>query len=249
MSHPAEISLLQWNTWYDEDPENVARFLCEQKPDIICAQELTVGRSQTVPHMPEYIAARLGYNAHYQELPIESTDGKQLMLANAIFSRFPIKNGRFVWVSEPAETGGYGDEYRAYVEAALEIGDRELIVGTAHLSYTHKFEPTPAKQKETEHLLTELKKHQENYVFAGDLNAPPGSPTIRAIGKLLQNAGPGVSQNTWTTKPFSYNGFSESGLNWRLDYVFHTPDLQVAAAEILPTEFSDHLPILVRIHL
>jgi endonuclease/exonuclease/phosphatase (EEP) superfamily protein YafD len=52
-------------------------------------------------------------------------------------------------------------------------------------------------------------------------------------------------KNTWTTKPFDYGDFSEHGLNWLLDYVFAAADIKIVSSEIISTEYSDHLPILV----
>ncbi len=86
-----KLSILQWNVWYKEVIYNIAKFLKQNPADIVCLQELTINApDQTEHHTPSYIAAELGFNYHCKELPIESTDGKKMMLANGIFSRFPI---------------------------------------------------------------------------------------------------------------------------------------------------------------
>ncbi|HKR81460.1 MAG TPA: endonuclease/exonuclease/phosphatase family protein [Candidatus Saccharimonadales bacterium] len=238
-----EFSVLQWNVWFKEDPDNIVRLLREQSPDIACLQELIINdRINT----PQYIAEQLGYYCCFKEIPIESSDGEKVVFANGIFSRFPIQHERWSWINEPQIGGGYSDEYRAYVEATLDMEGRAVTVGTTHSSYTHKFQSTPAKEAETDRLVTEIARHKARYIFTSDLNASPKSYTIHSIEKHLQNAGPAAAENTWTTKPFSYNGFHENALRWRLDYVFATPDLFVHSAEVVPTEFSDHLPLLVR---
>jgi endonuclease/exonuclease/phosphatase family metal-dependent hydrolase len=239
------FSVLQWNIWYNEDIHDVANFLKEHPADIVCLQELTINfPNRDIKDTPAFIASQLGYNYYHHEVPIESTEGKPLTLANGIFSRFPITSQRFAWINEPKSGGGAGDEYRAYVEVTLDVDGQPITVATTHSSYTHKLEWTPNKQQEGDRLIGELKKLGERSIFTGDLNSTPDSPLIKAIDGLLQNAGPDNSHKSWTTKPFSYNGFEASGLNWRLDYVFHTKDLKVASSEILTTDFSDHLPIL-----
>ena len=70
---------------------------------------------------------------------------------------------------------------------------------------------------------------------------------MQEIQKYLKNAGPDPSEKTWTTKPFSYKGFEASTLDWRLDYCFVTPDLQITSAEVVKTSYSDHLPILLEL--
>ncbi len=245
-----EITVLQWNIWYKEDISNIAKFLKENKADIICLQELTVNSpDQSIKDTPAYLAKELGYEYYCKELPIESTDGVNLMLANGIFSRFPVVNKKSVWTNEPKGSRGYDDEYRAYVEASINTGIGMLNIGTTHMSYTHRFEGTPNKDEETTKLVDELKNHESLFIFTGDLNAVPGSNTISSIESNLVNAGPADSQKSWTTKPFSYNGFEATDLNWRLDYVFTTKDIEVISSEIIDTKYSDHLPVLVRIKL
>jgi len=242
------ISVLQWNVWYQEDIRHIASFLHEVDPDIFCLQELTIDHSvQAVKHTPDYLTGHLGYYTYYHPIRIDSADGRHATIANAVFSRFPITRRHYSWINQPQLAGGFDDEYRAYVEATLDLpGNPPLTVATAHLSYTHRFEPTERKQAETDALVRQLERHHERLIFTGDLNAPPDSPTIKAISRHLKSAGPDFAANTWTTKPFEYQGFTESGLNWRLDYVFATPDLKPVSAEILPTKYSDHLPILAK---
>lgn len=172
-----------------------------------------------------------------------------MMLANGILTRFPITREKFAWINQPMAGGGYEDEYRVYVEAGITIEGSELNVGTTHMSYTHKFESTPEKQVEADLLLKELSRHKTSFIFSGDLNALPGSYTIEKVGSILHGAGPDFAEKTWTTKPFSYNGFKETDLNWRLDYVFATDDIKFDSSKILSTGYSDHLPIYVQFAL
>jgi endonuclease/exonuclease/phosphatase family metal-dependent hydrolase len=117
------------------------------------------------------------------------------------------------------------------------------------MSYTNAFVSTPRKEQETAKLVDILKTKTENFIITGDFNAAPDSPTLKSISDVLQNVGPELDQNTWTTKPFSYDGFEETELKWRLDYVFATPDVKTVSTKILNTEYSDHLPVLAEIEL
>jgi endonuclease/exonuclease/phosphatase family metal-dependent hydrolase len=240
-----QISLLQWNVYYKEDIRNIAKLLLEIKPDIICLQELTNGLQQQIPDADtyQYIAEQLGYTHHSVEIELADADWK---FGNGIFTRFPITSQSTAWIQEPGGVD-YEDEGRAYIETTLDIDGKHLTIGTTHMSYTHRFEPTDKKAQETDKLLDIIHQKHEQFILTGDFNALPDSPTISAISKLLKNAGPGVKQKTWTTKPFDYNGFVETELKWRLDYIFATPDVNVVSSEILKTDYSDHLPILTRI--
>lgn len=242
------ITVLQWNVWVQEDIQNIANFLKQQKVDVMCLQELTSNYpKQHVRDTPAFISEQLGYNYYYKNLPIKSVDGEKIMLASGIFSRFPIIRSRYTLTNRP-ESSDDG-EYRAYVEATITVDDKEINIGTSLMSYTHGFETTPNKVQETQHLLQELNKHKVHYVFTGDLNAAPDSPTAQSINKILRNAGPRFAEKTWTTKPFSHEGFEETKLNWRLDYIFVSKDIQTVSSEVLQTEYSDHLPVLVKLEM
>lgn len=239
-----KLTYLQWNVWYLEDIHNIANYLKENPAGIISLQELTVNhKGQTENNTPEYIAKQLGYN-HCIGGEDFTEDGEKRWFGNAIFSKYPIKSHRQSWINEPIGTGGFDDEYRTYLEAVLDIDGEDLIVATTHMSYTHEFHVTERKQEETDKLVKELVKvGDKKLIFSGDLNAIPGSYTIEQVGGILQSAGPESDEKTWTTKPFSYQGFEETGLNWRLDYVFTSSELNVLSSVAEQTEFSDHLPI------
>lgn len=239
-----KLSYFQWNTWYLEDIHNIANYLKDNLADVIALQELTVSHpGQSEKDTPRYIAEQLGY--HYCTGGENFTeDGEDRWFGNAILSKYPIKSHRQTWVNEPIGTGGFDDEFRTYLEAILDVNGTEVTIGTTHMSYTHEFKVTDRKRQETNKLLVELKKNvDKNFIFSGDLNATPDSYVISEISSILQSADPAPDQNTWTTKPFSYQGFEETELNWRLDYIFATNKLKVASSQIEDTYFSDHLPI------
>jgi len=235
-----KFSVLQWNVWYKESNQNIVEFLREQDADIICLQELTIEEGKS-GHAPQYIAEQLGYEYYFKEIDLGDGVPK---LANGIFSRFPVKDTKVTWINEPVGTGGYDDEYRALIQATITMGDKKIVIGTTHMSYTHRFEITSRKLQETELLVDEIAKHTNNFILTGDLNVTPDSPTIKSLEKYLKNASPDYQAPTWTTKPFSYNGFEETELKWRLDYIFSTPDLRLLSSEVLSTDYSDHLPVL-----
>jgi len=241
-----KLTILQWNVWYKEDIRNIAAFLHEYPADIVCLQELTLQDIPEIGHTPDFIASQLGYHHYYKE--IDHEPGK-INIANGIFSKYPIVGTDWQWINEASGTGHYDDEFRAYVEATLDVHGTKVVVATTHMSYTNAFVSTSRKQQETQRLTDILKTKESRFIFTGDLNATPGSPTIKAICSQLENVGPDFSESTWTTKPFSYDGFEETELKWRLDYIFATPDVKTIEAKILTTGYSDHLPVWAEVGL
>lgn len=241
-----KLTLLQWNVWYKEDIRNIAAFLRGHPADVICLQELTIQDTPKAGHTPDFIAKQLGYHHFYKE--IDLGEGK-INIANGIFSKYPILSTNWQWINEATGTGHYDDEYRAYVEATIDVNGAQITVATTHMSYTNAFVSTPRKLQETQRLSDILKTKTNHFIFTGDLNAPPDSPTIQTISENLRNVGPDFAVPTWTTKPFSYDGFKETELKWRLDYIFVTPDVRTTDAKVLSTDYSDHLPVWAQVEL
>lgn len=245
-----KLTVLQWNVWYREDVHHVVDFLRDHPADIYCLQEMLVaGQGQPENHAPSFLAAQLGLHMHIQEVPVVE-DGHSFGLASGIFTKLPIISTNYTWINQPQGTGSYEDAYRAYVEAKLALADgSELVVGTAQSSYTHQYEETPRKQAEIQALIAQLGRHQNRFIFAADLNATPASSSVEAVSRVLTDVGPNLIEPTWTTKPFSERGFEASRLGWRLDYIFTTADIATQSAEILPTVYSDHLPIFATLEV
>lgn len=137
----------------------------------------------------------------------------------------------------------HSHEGRVYIEIMVRINDKKLTVGTTHLSYSDHFMITDQKKNEIDTLLDILKKRKGRYIFAGDLNSLPDSYTVSQLEKILSHSEPAYSQNSWTTKPFKYEGFCENKLNRRLDYIYNSKDINIVDSEILECPYSDHLPI------
>jgi endonuclease/exonuclease/phosphatase family metal-dependent hydrolase len=245
-----KINFLQWNIWFKEPIPHITKFLSETGADIICVQELAINNPvQDIVNTPEYIADKIGFNFYAPEIFLRETDGRKISQANGIYSRYPITHSRRVWINEPSGSGGFDDEYRAYVEATLDLDGKAVTVGTTHMSYTHRFEETQRKHKEADALVSAFPLDRSKFIFAGDLNSTPSSYTVSKVSEYLKNGGPSFNENTWATKPFSYGGFEESELNWRLDYVFVSSDVKVVNSKILETDYSDHLPILTMVEI
>lgn len=241
-----KITVLQWNIWIHEKADNVLEQLQEIDADILCLQELTQD-SEFNPgrDLPAEIA-QLGYESFYQQTLAKPT----FRQGNGIFSKFPITASRHVHVQKTSSgKDNYSNEDRLYLEAKLNINDHRLTVGTTHLSYSPGFTFSPAKEQEADKLVKAVKANDASFILTGDLNALPDSTTIAKLEKVLTPAGPDYTKPTWTTKPFEYKDFVAKDLNWRLDYVFTTPDIKVLYSKILKTDYSDHLPILVKIDL
>ncbi len=129
------------------------------------------------------------------------------------------------------------------MEVSINCNDKMYNIGTTHLSYTHKFEETELEDKEVNKLI-DIIKNKTKYIFTGDLNTIKTSKYINEISKYYNYH---ETTNTWTTKPFSYNGFVANELDYKLDYIFTSNDINMQSIKVIDTKYSDHLPILCEI--
>jgi endonuclease/exonuclease/phosphatase family metal-dependent hydrolase len=236
-----KIKLLQWNILYKENIDNIILELNKINADIVCVQELWFEKSNSE------VVEKFKKLYPYIDYAIADTFEGYGSQCNAILSKYPMYNSLHKYVQEPSEGNeDYSKEGRMYIEDRINIDGKYIDVGTVHLSYVHKFENNEAKDKEVNNLIDLLKKHTNKYVFTGDLNFNRNSIYVDKIKKVLKYY---ETENTWTTKPFSYNGFEETELNWKLDHIFSTNDVNIKNIEVINTKYSDHLPILVEIIL
>lgn len=239
-----KIKILHWNIWYKEKVENVLKVIESVDADVLLLQEVTDGCEYNDGlDVAKVIGEKTGMNYNFA-LAHKYDEHSQ---GNVIFSKFPIVSNSNFFIAEANEGGGYSDEARSCAVSKIDLGAKKLNLATAHSSYYHKF-ADGEKLNEAKRLV-DFFKGKENLVFSGDLNSIPGSDFIGLIESELEHCGPDYKEATWTTKPFSYGGFEEDKLIWRLDYVFASRDVKVISSEILETEYSDHLPILVEIEI
>ncbi len=233
------MKILQWNIWFQEDINNIVKELKRIDADVVCIQELSYyGDDKESIEVLKKV-----YPYMYYEVADDSLMNGRSQ-CNAILSKYPFVKTFKSYVQEPGEGNlDYSKEGRIYIEVTIEKDNNLYNIGTTHLSYTHRFEETKEKDKEIENLLNII-KGKNRYIFLGDLNTTKTSKYIKSIEEYYINHNTG---NTWTTKPFSYNGFVEEDLNWKLDYVFTSPDIKVESVEVIQTNYSDHLPILCEI--
>jgi len=246
-----KITLLQWNVWYKEDTNKIVELIKKYQPDVVCAQEL-IQHFQPTPQIDtaKEIAAKLGYDYYFHFADKWTKRVEKETQGNAIFTRLPIIKTNHHFLQQPkTNPANASEEGRVLVEVTVSKDNKELTLGTTHLSFSPFFEMTADRKTEAAKLVDYLKDKTANYVFTGDFNATPESFLIERLSSLSQfkSAGPDFSAKTWTTKPFDKQGFVETELNWRLDYVFVTNEIKVLSSQVIDTKVSDHLPVLVEL--
>lgn len=208
-----------------QDPEAIARVIEASGADVVALQEVSRGwLIDGSTDLVGWLTGRLGMRAVFQGT-------SDPLWGNAILTRYP-----------PTSTG----------QAALPRGEALIERGYIWIDVpwnglrvidTHFHHPDwagPLRERQAASLIQDWAGRRRTVVL-GDLNAEPGTPEI---GALLQ-AG---FEDAWSQNP-AEDGFTYSSTApvRRIDWILHTPDLNVRRVEILPTTASDHLPLMAEL--
>lgn len=232
-----EIKVVSWNIWQGKHLPEIIDFLQGSNADIIGLQEV-IEKDST--NTAQIIADKLGYQcAYYQAIDKTRLGFPQ---GNAILSRYSIKNSVGHLLSDPDLYQGTAEtEPRVAVEMTLSIASSSLMVFTTHLAYSHMFQESQFRDLQVKNLIRLLPGNKA--VLMGDFNSHPDSRYMKDLNQVMRNADPELAKPTWTVYPFDYEGFKETKLKYRLDYIFTTKDLSTHDFEVGRSMGSDHLPV------
>jgi endonuclease/exonuclease/phosphatase family metal-dependent hydrolase len=224
--------LLDWNihTAVDGDGQivlgDVLGSISSQDPDVVVLQE--VGRGWPIAGQSDdlaWLARRLDMG--YVWAP--AADGQ---FGNAILSRFPIDLDRAI-----ALPYGEGPQERSAIGATVGT-DPGLFVVDVHLQHGDR----PSTRADQLDAVLETWSGTDGWVLAGDLNMQPGDADLAR----LEAAGL-VSVQDVIGDPDAPTARDPVRPGDRVDWIWVTPELDVANFAIPRSEASDHLPLVVDI--
>lgn len=203
--------------------ETIADFLHGLAPDIVGLVEVDSGSFRyRREHQAERIAERLGhYHAYRSKYHDEAFINRIPVLnkqGNAFLTRDTIQNQQFHYFDKGVK--------RLVIELELE----SLTVFLVHLSLKFRI-----RHHQLQQLYAMVKATTKPHIVAGDFNPLWGDhETDLFLGATgLRNA----NREGLATFP-----------SWRpkrqLDFLFHSPGIEMRHFEIPPVQYSDHLPLV-----
>lgn len=135
---------------------------------------------------------------------------------------------------------------RGYLGVELRVGDRNLAFISTHLQHVndselHDQDPEadlyPVHQSQIATILEQWAGDQPA-VMVGDFNARPG---WRQVDEILEAGW----VDSWAEAGIG-DGFTSNSADprYRIDYIFHTPDLSVNDVGVILSQASDHFPVV-----
>ncbi len=233
--------------------DSVARFIKEQKPDILCLQEFNVWRANGSEEfkslLETYDYATLGEVRNEMNLP---------SAAQAIFSRHKILRSGVVLTplsSVWADILVGEDTVRVFNNhlhsTNIKKEDNDFLTGRSLIldhgredkikSIISRFRSTSVlRSGQVDSIAMDIDKVHTRKIVCGDFNDTPMSYAYRVMSDGLTDAfaeqGSGYSH--------TYNKFLEL---LRIDYVLSSPGFEVLSYEVPYVPYSDHYPVIVRL--
>lgn len=239
-AEPLRVMTYNLHSAYDTagrfDIEAIARVIEDSEAVVVGLQEVPRGRLISgVTDELTLLQRRLGFEHVAFFGTTDPTWG------NAILSRFPILEVETQYLPQVGTP-----LRRGYLGAVVRVEGRDLLVISTHLQHindpaVHDRDPEadlyPVHREQIATILDRWGGRQPA-VLLGDFNARPG---WRQIEELLAagwvdawaEAGTGEGLTSPSNDP-----------RFRIDYVFHTPDMTAVDVGVIRSEASDHFPVV-----
>lgn len=227
------LRIISWNVAGGDSmdkPEWAARWLGRKRPDIVLFQEFK----------PGMLAEAIKNAPHFQGYQLK---GHGL----AVLSRFPVEK-----VPSPTHPPYRVTSWKVHVSA-----DQSFTLINAHLqdqdirarivrglSWERLRETVRKNHKEVTrlHSLVKDKRRQGAVLLAGDFNLPPNYPPMRRLRHVLRDCYAANGYGWGRTAPASYPVT-------RIDMILAPAGSRVYYCASLPTNLSDHRPVVAGVNV
>lgn len=242
-------------------------------PDILFLQEIDFDSSRSVNiNQAEYLAKKAGYpyiakaiswDSNYIPFPYwppKNHFGK-MKSGGAILSKYPLSHNTVHLLAKPSgQPWWYNLFYlhRYIQEVEVDFGEKKLKLINVHLEAFEK-----QNRKEQISRLKQLIQANPVGLVAGDFNMVPTIATKKSKFKneddyendlsheLMNQSGLSevISNDIYALDEARYFTYPSSAPDRRLDYIYFSPTLKLIKAEVIPSQVSDHLPVMAIIQI
>ena len=240
----ASIKLVSLNIERRRHLDLVEAMLVEQKPDVVCLQELAetdVSRFADILGAPAPL-----YKPMTRETEL---NGSVVIHGLGIFSHLPLTNTAIRYYAGDAsrlpdsredKSETFSIHNRFVLLGSVEKGDATFRLGTTHFTWSYDGQPTDLQRTDMKKLLALLEPEKE-LVLCGDFNAPRG-------GEIFAELATAYEDNVPAEHTSSIDGLLHRAgkLEKMVDGMFSTPEYAVSDFEMI-SGVSDHCALAATI--
>ncbi|GAB3716498.1 endonuclease/exonuclease/phosphatase family protein [Mariniluteicoccus flavus] len=223
------------------DPERIARDIERSGADVIGLQEVDNhwGARSAFADQAAWLADRLGMHVAYGanlDLAPAAGQTERRQYGTAILSRFPIleaENHRLTSIQYPTRP----TEQRGLLSVTINVRGLRVDVHNTHLDH-QRAEQRASQVRE----ILALTKSDRPTILTGDLNAVPSSPEMRDLMTAYTDTFAALGQDDAYTYPVE-------NPDRRIDYILVRGDARPLSAHVIPSQASDHLPVVADVRV
>lgn len=257
---PHSFTLMSYNTCRMGEvrkpaQNRVIQYILRAEPDVVCLQEVEVSKSDEHLTLSELKKAMAVYPYTYFDFKIYNS---RRQYGNAVFSKYPLigkhtlryeSRGNITSVCDivlPTDTIRL---YTNHLESnRLQREDLPASVlheqtQTALSNTTSKLEKaSEVRNRQAKIIREDAERSPYPVLIVGDMNTTPVSYTYRQLQHGMRDAFL-ESSNAQLGHTYEMHG-----IGIRIDYILHSRELGADEFNIPHVDYSDHYPILTRIH-
>lgn len=209
--------------------ERIAEVIRASGADVVGLQEVDrrLPRSGWQDQVRQ-IATRLGYDYAFGR----NLGAGPVGFGNAILSRYPIAGRENLALPGRLEP-------RGALVVTIDVGPKSPVT----FIDTHLGLSTADRQTQLGAIVEDLRKLIGPVILVGDFNDPPGAPEQAKLTGLLHDSYAG-SEKVSGEGTF---GVEAGKPGERIDFVWLSPDLKSLSWSAVPSQASDHLPVVVEV--
>jgi endonuclease/exonuclease/phosphatase family metal-dependent hydrolase len=225
-----------------ENLARVAELVRSTGADLVLLQEVDRNTQRSGPaDQPATLARLTGYSVAFgRTISFQGGD-----YGVALLSRWPIRRDTLVplLVTAPPGRTTEGREQRGVLLAVVDAPGGPLAVLNTHLDHTGDDVWRLQEIAGVLRVASTAREARMPLLLGGDLNARPESPVHQELrGAGLRDAWAGCGEGDAMT-------FPASAPDRRIDYLYVDGGTRCERAQVLPSQASDHRPLLFRLRL
>jgi endonuclease/exonuclease/phosphatase family metal-dependent hydrolase len=246
------IKLVCLNVERSKHLDRIARFLQEQKPDVLCLQELV---EDDIPFF-EQLAGTCAIYAKNSLHPADPPKEGHVTDCNGIFTTLPVlKRESVIYAGVPGIVPVQQNEpngnpikkaNRSLCVADIEKEGQSFRFATTHFTWTMKGEATEEQEHDMSALLEILSGFGE-FALCGDFNAPRGGEIFAMLADKYKDEIPERYKTSIDVGLHRAGHLPSEQMDQKMvDGLFSTPEYVVSDVE-LHSGVSDHMAITATI--
>lgn len=246
-----EIKVMSFNiahgTGMDDvqDLSRTAQVIEESGADIVGLQEVDRHWSERsdfadqAKELAEALNMHYVYGANLDEPPEEKGDPNR-QYGTAILSKYPILDSENHLLTQIIDPEGH-NEQRGLLETTINVRGEHIKFYNTHIGLQ-----ADERWLNVQEILGIMGTHEHQSIIVGDFNAYPGDPEIDEMAGAYPDVFAELDMNDAYTFPAYYKDPDTGEItkpDARIDYIFADDSLNILDAEVIPTSYSDHLPL------